>query len=225
MAVKSSIYVTESDNELYFDGKLSKKELSENSILRIVRDIKYIGKDKTGVVTRRGSPPLEVIELDGEWNINKVIEEPETKKDIQSEKDFPEEKTAAEPKHKTIKEKSKKKLSGWDSLTQHERNLITCVKYDTCDDFDENERLAKIGFNKDGRDVSFSGIPRFEAGSIYILDDEEYKITKNNGKHLFFSFRGSPAKTILETDLTGEYIRPIKNNMKIIHSEDKWQSV
>lgn len=222
MKTKSSIYVTNSDNELYFDGKLSKKELSEKSILRIVRDIKYIGEEKTGVVTRRGKPPLEVIELNGEWNINKEIEESEkTKKYIQNEKGFLREKKAAESRIKIIKEKVKKKLSSWDKLTQHERNLIICVKYDIHDDLDKNEILAKKGFDKDGPEISFSGIPRFKVGDIYILNDEEYKVTNNNGKHLLFSFRGSTGKAILETDLIGEFIKPIKNKMDIIHSEDK----
>lgn len=208
MNAKSSIYVTNGDNELYFDGKLSKKELLEKSILRIVRDVIQTKEGKTGVVTRRGKPPLEVIDLDGEWHVNKEIE-----KEVQSEKDVV-------PKIKASVKKKNNKPSKWDRLTQHERNLIICVKYDIHDDLDKNEILAKKGFDKDGPEISFSGIPRFKVGDTYTLNDEEYKVTNNNGKHLLFSFRGSTGKAILETDLIGEFIRPIKNRMDIIHSED-----
>lgn len=219
MNVKSSIYVTNSDNELYFDGKLSKKELLENSILRIVRDVIQTKEWKTGVVTRRGKSPLEVIDLDGQWHINKEIEKVQSEK---ADQNISVKNKAQAVVHK-IKASTKKnnKPSKWDRLTQHERNLIICVKYDIHDDLDKNEILAKKGFDKDGQEMSFSGIPRFKVGDTYTLNNEEYKVTNNNGKHLLFSFRGSNGKAILETDLIGEFIRPIKNKMDIIHSEDE----
>lgn len=188
--MKYQIHVTPQDNSKYFNNKLSQKV---KVIERIIRNI----ENDTGVVTRRGACPLEVVKVDGRWKIKGELQE--------------EQKIHAKQGKKESIPKEKK----WDALTRHEQILLTSVKFNTYDDWDECERAAQEAFNSDKE--SLDGIPRFLVGQAYELENKKYKIAKNNGKTVVYYGPEGEQKRTLEADTLGEFIRLDK---KILHSID-----
>lgn len=189
MSIKSDIYITQKDNNLYFDNTLSTKH-NELVIQRIIRNIKT-ESEVTGIVTRRGKCPLIVVKINERWKIKGELEESQD-------------------------QKIKKQESSWDSLTRHEQILLTAVKFDIHEDFEQNEKLAEEAFNDNCN--LLSGIMRFQEGEIYFLDNQKYKIVKNNKKKIIYYGPNGEEKRTLEADSFGEFFRP---DVKIIHSADK----
>lgn len=188
--MKHQIHVTQQDNSKYFDNKLSQKV---NIIERVIRNI----ENDTGVVTRRGAVPLEVVRIDGRWTI---------KGELQGEKKLH---TKQNKKESILKGKK------WDAITRHEQILLTSVKFDTYEDWDECEQAAREAFNSGTE--SLDGIPRFRVEQVYELENKKYKIVKNNGKTVIYYGPEGEQKRTLEADSLGEFIRLDK---KILHSID-----
>lgn len=188
--MKQQIHVTPQDNSRYFDNKLSQK------VKVIERTIRNIEND-TGVITRRGAGPLEIVKIDGRWII---------KGELQGEKEL---------HTKQNKKESIPKGKKWDSLTRHEQILLTSVKFDTYEDWEECEQAAQEAFNSSTE--SLDGIPRFRVEQVYELENKKYKIVKNNGKTVVYYGPEGEQKRTLEADSFGEFIRLDKN---ILHSID-----
>jgi hypothetical protein len=184
--MKHQIHVTPQDNSKYFDNKLSQKV---KVIERIIRNI----ENDTGVVTRRGACPLEVVNVGGQWTIKGELREAQN----------------SNAEKKTPKEKK------WDAITRHEQILLTSVKFDTYEDWDECEQAAQEAFNSGTE--SLDGIPRFLVGQVYEIENKKYKIAKNNGKTVIYYGPEGEQKRTLEADTLGEFIRIDK---EILHSID-----
>lgn len=197
--MKSNICIVKSDNNFYFDGKLSKKELADSSIKRIVRNIKIVDDIQSGTITRRNKQPLKVIKQRNKWIIAGV---------------------SLKPAHKPIVSKKKvhenfKTLKNISKLSGHEIYLLSVVKFD-CQRPDELMHSLKDGSAKDLLDT----IPRFSPGQKYKLLNQVFEIIEVNGNLVKYSVDKVIMRKHSEVDLIGEFLRPIKNKMEIIHSED-----
>jgi hypothetical protein len=181
--MKYQIHVTQQNNRDYFDNKLSQKV---KIIERIIRNI----KNNSGVVTRRGNSPLEVVKVDGQWAIKGELQENHA-------------------------EQSQSKKENWDTLTRHEQILLTSVKFDTYEEWDKCEQAAQKAFNVGAE--SLEGIPRFLINQEFIEENKKYKIIKNNGRTVtYYSSEGEQKRT-LESDTFGEFIRL---DRQVLHSID-----
>lgn len=157
------------------------------TIERIIRNI----QDNQGVVTRRGNAPLLVAKENNHWVIKGIAEQ-------------------AEKGHRRLSKAMK-----WDSLTNHQQILLTVVKFDLFDDWEDCEQAAKKAFNN--QEVTLDGIPRFLVGQVHVLNQGKYKIVNNNGKRVTYYGPDGEKKKTLEADSLGEFIRLEKG---ILHSVD-----
>jgi hypothetical protein len=197
--MKKTIYVTESNNDSYFDGKLSKKELISHSIERIIRNIKIVDGVQSGVVTRRGNDTLNVSKQGDRWNITGVSWESVQRPRVSKKK--------IHENFKTLKNISK--------ISDYEIYLLSVVKFD-CQRNDALMDAIKDGTARDLLDT----IPRFKAEQKYTLKEEVFEIIEVDGNLVKYSGSDGIKRKHSEIDLYGEFLRPIKNKMEIIHSID-----
>lgn len=191
--MKYIIHINQRDNEIYFDNKLSKKHKSL-IIERIIRDIKTESGQTTGIVTRRGKCPLEVVKIDDQWKVKGETEE-----------------------RSTNTKQTKPKERDWNSLTNHEQILLTAVKFNLFEDWEECEQAVQKAIVESSIEGLFNNIPRLKENQVYYVDDKKYKIIKNNGKTVIFFGPDGQQKRTLEADTFGEFIR-LENC--VLHSVD-----
>ena len=189
-----TIKVTQAQNKRYFGNKLSKKQKP----IYIERNV-YNNTGSTGTITRRGASKLYV-ELDGNvWVITGEAKEEQT----------------------TVSSKPIKKStesSVWQSLTSHQQRLITAVKFDIHEEWEECERVAEEASKNVSAIELLNNIPRFEKGDTYKLGNDKIKIISNNGTKVAFYGPNGEDHRSLECDTTGECIWIEKI---CLHSADK----